>query len=134
MDELKSSSEIIKKMASLAWEAKIKGKTFERNSLLQPINLIFDQIRKPSQVLDTETIKASTAQKIFDYLERISDFEIGKTKHQKVSDFTELFFTDLLNKVYKNRLPLLISDEKNLKAAYLFYLRNTMSKEKGENQ
>ena len=105
IDDLKPS-DCIKRMAELGWEGKIKGSSLERNSLLQPINLIFDQIRKQSQVLDIEIIRSSTIQKIFDYLERINDskYHVGKSKLEKVTAFVDIFFNQLLNNCYKNKI------------------------------
>ncbi len=133
MDELVKVSDIIKKLAGMGWDYKIKGKTLERNSLMQPFNMIFDQLRRPSPTLDLETMRSATAQKIFDYIERISDFNIGATKRNQVTEFTDVFFKDLIEGLYKGKVSMLLTDEKNLKASYLFYLRNNIpSKEKGE--
>lgn len=137
MNELEKVSDVMKKLAGLGWEYKIKGKTLERNSLLQPINMIFDQLRKQNQIIDLETVRSATSQKIFDYIERIADasYKPGDTKANKITEFVDVFFKGLLEKFYHNKISTLLSDEKNLKASYLFYLRNSISpsKEKGEN-
>jgi len=133
MSEKVLPSEIMKKMAEIGWSNHIKGGSLERNSLLQPVNMIFDQIRKQNQILDLEILRTATIQKIFDYLERTNDskYEIGKNKLLKVTELVNLFFNDLLEKNYKNKISLILSDEKNLKAAYLFYVRTFIpSKEK----
>ena len=133
MDVAVKPSELIKKMAEIGWSNQIKGNSLERNSLLQPINLIFDQIRKQNQILDIELIRTSTIQKIFDYLDRVNDskYEIGKTKMGKITELVDIFFKELLEKCYRNKVQLILSDEKNLKASYLFYVRNFIpSKEK----
>lgn len=130
MSEIKKTSEIIKQMSKIAWDSKIKGKTLERNALLQPINMVFDQIRKQNQFLDLELVRASTIQKIFDYLDRIneSEYKVGQKKREKITEFVDIFFDKLLLETYKNKINLILSDEKNLKAAYLFYINNQISK------
>lgn len=134
MEEKIKPSDLIKKMAEIGWTSHIKGSSLERNSLLQPINMIFDQLRKQSQVLDIELVRSSTIQKIFDYLERTNDskYDIGKTKLNKITEFVDIFFKELMNDCYKNKVQIILTDEKNLKASYLFYVRNFIpSKEKG---
>lgn len=130
MSEVLKTSEIIKQMSKIAWDSKIKGKTLERNSLLQPINMIFDQIRKENQFLDLDLIKSATIQKIFDYLDRIneSNYQVGQKKMDQVTQFVNIFFNDLLSNIYQKKINLILSDEKNLKAAYLFYIHNQISK------
>ncbi len=137
MEEKVKPSDLIKRMAELGWSNQIKGSSLERNSLLQPINMIFDQIRKQNQTLDLEIVRTSTIQKIFDYLERINDskYIIGKNKLDKITDFVDIFFKELLEKCYRGKVQIILSDEKNLKASYLFYVRNfipSTTKEKGE--
>lgn len=136
MNEKQKPSDLIKKMAEISWANHIKGSSLERNSLLDPINKIFDQLRKSSHVSDLELVRTSTIQKIFDYLERInnSQYKIGETKLSKITELVDIFFKDILLNCYKGKIQLILSDEKNLKASYLFYVRNCIpnSKEKGE--
>ncbi|MFN8673088.1 MAG: hypothetical protein U0457_13540 [Candidatus Sericytochromatia bacterium] len=135
MEIKQKTSELIKKMAEIAWENHIKGSSLERNSLLEAINKIFEQLRKSNQISDIELIRVSTIQKIFDYLDRINDskYDIGKTKILKITELVDIFFKDILEKNYNSKIQLILSDEKNLKAAYLFYIRNCIpNKEKGE--
>ena len=44
-----------------------------------------------------------------------------------LGEFVNLFFYEILEKIYQNKLPRLMVDEKNIKAAYLFYVRNEIS-------
>lgn len=130
MSEIKKTSEIIKQMSKIAWDSHIKGDSLKRNSLLYPINTVFEQIRKQNQFLDLELVRASTIQKIFDYLDRIneSEYKVGQKKREKITEFVDIFFDKLLLETYKNKINLILSDEKNLKAAYLFYINNQISK------
>jgi len=129
MDKDKLASDYIKQLARIGWEGKIKGETLVRNSLLHPVNEIFNNLRKESSVLDLEAKRASIAQKIFDYLSRISEYEVGKTKLAHVTNFANTFF-EMFEKLYGNKLAKLLSEEKDIKAAYLFYLRNQINTSK----
>jgi hypothetical protein len=123
------ASTVIKKMAAVAWKAGIRGKTLKRSSLLIPINEIFDHLRRQQQLLDLNTLQAAIVTEIFTYLERIHDptkpqFKPGRTKRLKVEEFVDCFFVDLLQSIYGGKLSKLMPDEKIIKAAYLFYVRN----------
>lgn len=127
------ASKIIKEMAAISWKARIKGKSLERSSLMMPINKVFDQIRRQQHVLDLETLRAATTTEIFTYLERIHDSKSSKYKinkretRLKVEEFVNLFFHQILRAIYQDKLARLMVDEKNIKAAYLFYVRNEIS-------
>jgi CRISPR-associated protein Csc3 len=127
------ASKIIKEMAAIAWKARIKGKSLERNSLMMPINKVFDQIRRQQHVLDLETLRAATITEVFTYLERIHDSKSSKYKinkretRLKVEELVNLFFHQVLRGIYQDKLARLMVDEKNIKAAYLFYVRNEIT-------
>ena len=135
-DDPKASS-LLKQMAEIAWKDRIRGSSLARNALLLPINMMFDQLRRQRMSLDLETLQAATTQKIFDYLWRIAEdrFKPGREKHRKVSQFVAVFFEDLLGRVYRGNLARLLSDEKDLKAAFLFYVQAQIpEKQKGDEQ
>ncbi|QSR87925.1 type I-D CRISPR-associated protein Cas10d/Csc3 [Methylacidiphilum caldifontis] len=129
-DKLKLS-DYIKELAKIGWDGKIKGETLVRNSLLYPLNEIFDNLRKESSVFDIEAKRASIIQKIFDHLSRIIEWEVGKTKYNHVTNFVNTFL-EMYDKLYGNKLSKLLSDEKDIKSAYLFYLRNEINTSKEE--
>lgn len=123
-------SDVIKRMAKTGWEAKIKGRTLVRSSLMMPINKIFDKLRRRKEPLDFETLRAATITDIFTYLERTADpkypwkKETRESKELKVKEFVDIFFDQLLDSIYQFKLARLTIDEKDIKAAYLFYVRN----------
>src|SRR5262249_6276984 len=54
-----SVSARLKTMAQLAAEHTIRGSSFKRNSLLDPISLAFDRLRRKSTPLDLDTLQAA---------------------------------------------------------------------------
>lgn len=118
-----SVSARLKTMAQLAAEHSIRGSSFKRNSLLDPISLAFDRLRRKSTPLDFDTLQAATSQAIFNRLERLADvqYKPGARKHEKVSQFITVFYELLMNN-YGGNLARFLSDEKALKEAYLFYV------------
>lgn len=120
-------------MASIAWSKQIKGQTLKRNSLLVPMAMFFDQIRKQQPILDKESLRASSIEKIFDHLDRISERERGKTTREAIEKMANHFFQTLLKDNYNGKIHRMLSDEKDLKAAYLFYLRSNIGKKSNQD-
>ena len=135
-DEPKAST-LLKQMAEMAWKAHIHGDLQSRYGKLLPMNMIFNQLRRQQMILDLEALQAATAQKVFDHISRTAEgpFKPGRTKHEKVSQFVAVFFEDLLGRTYRGNLARLLSDEKDLKAAFLFYVQAQIpEKQKGDKQ
>lgn len=137
--ELQSVSEVIKQMAQIGWQTKIKGKTLVRSSLMMPITTIFDKLRRQQQILDLETLRAATITEVLTYLERTENPKYRRSKEkwretrEKVEEFVNFFFYQILADSYQNKLARLMIDEKDIKAAYLFYVR-TQIKPKEEKE
>jgi CRISPR-associated protein Csc3 len=126
------ASVVIKKMSAIAWKSRIRGKALKRSSLLMPINEIFDHLRRQQQLLDLDTLQAAINTEIFNYLVRIHDptkpqFQPGREKRIRVEEFVNCFFDELLQGIYGGKLSKLMTNEKIIKAAYLFYIRNEIT-------
>ena len=122
-------SEILKAMAEIAWTNQLKApNSLKRNTLLKPMLILFDQIRKQQLVLDMEALRAASIQKISDHLDRVSDYRRSNTTRKAIEEFVNFFFIDLIEKSYHGKIHRIISDEKDLKAVYLFYLRSHIGK------
>ncbi|CBN54049.1 MULTISPECIES: hypothetical protein [Kamptonema] len=128
--EQPSVSEVIKKMAKIGWSAKIKGNSLARSSLMMPLNRIFDKLRRQQQILDFETLRAATISEVLTYLETTENPKYRRNKEkwretrEKVEEFVNLFYHQILSGSYQNKLARLMKDEKDIKAAYLFYVRS----------
>ena len=125
-------SEILKRMAEVAWQHNLKGPSLKRNSLLVPMAMLFDQIRIQQPVLDREAQRAAVVEKVFDHLDRISERGRGKNTKEAVEEMVNLFFHTLLEERYGGKVHHLVSDEKDLKSAYLFYVRGNIQKKEGD--
>ena len=126
--------EQLKTLAALAWEGKLKGESLKKNALMMPFDMAFEKLQHKSEVIDLETVQAALAEDIFAYLDRIAKegYKPGGTKREKVKAFVEVFFSALLQGVYHNNVNKLLADEKILKSAFLFYIREQIPTKKGE--
>ncbi len=119
----------LQQSAEIAWSNRIIGRSLERSSLLYGYDELlrkFIQLQG-SKTLDLETVKAAATQEIFDHLERLAKqkgYVIGRKKREACIQFVSVWFDDILPNVYEDNMRKLISDEKTLRSAYLFYIRN----------
>jgi CRISPR-associated protein Csc3 len=123
-NEMKAAK-VMAQLGELGAHSYIKGKSYKRNSLLKPLDIIFDLMERKSDYLDEEIMFATATQEILDHINRISpdNRKPGETKYQKIEDFVSTFKENLFEGVYEGKVNDLIAEQKVLKSAYLFYRR-----------
>jgi CRISPR-associated protein Csc3 len=125
--------EQLKQLAAIAWEGKIKGDSLKKNALMMPFDMAFDKLQHKGEMIDLETVQAALTEDIFAYLDRIAkNYKPGATKREKIKAFVDTFFSGLLQGVYHNNVNKLLADEKILKSAFLFYIREQIPTKKAE--
>ena len=118
----------LQELAVFAAQNSIKGTSFKRNSLLKPLDIILqelDQCPNPDDEKELELIRAATKELIFDHLERIAKdgYKLGQTKQSKINKYVDLFFDGVLKRAHHGKVNRLLSREKLIRAAYLFWVR-----------
>jgi hypothetical protein len=105
-------------LAAMAWEARIIGRSLERNSLLKPFDMLLGGLESKSETFGLDTLRAQMVEDIFRHLEAIAseEYKPGRTKREKVKAYVDLFFNH-------GNVNSLLLDSKGLRSAYLFYLR-----------
>lgn len=118
----------LQELAVFAQKSNIKGTSLKRNSLLKPLDIILQELDRcpnPDDKDELALIRAATKEFIFDHLERIAkdEYKPGQTKQSKVNQFVDLFFDGVLEKAHHGKVNKLLSREKLIRAAYLFWVR-----------
>lgn len=118
----------LQELAVFAAQNSIKGTSFKRNSLLKPLDIILQELDRcpnPDDKKELALIRAATKELIFDHLERIAkdEYKPGQTKQSKVNQYVDLFFDGVLEKAHHGKVNRLLSREKLIRAAYLFWVR-----------
>jgi CRISPR-associated protein Csc3 len=123
-------------LATLGWRDRIIGRSLERNSLLKPFDMILEALKGKSDAFNVETLRAALVEDIFRHLEVIAsqEYKPGRTKRERVKDYVDLFFNEVLEGVYRANINRLLSDEKGLRSAYLFYLREQIPVREREDE
>ena len=115
----------LERLAGIAWQGGLRGRTLERSSLLYPVGEVFAKLAQSRGHADRATVRAATVQDIFDHLYRIAppEYKPGKKKWQATKGYVDLWYDGVLEEVYGGNLRKLLTDEKLIRSAYLFYVR-----------
>ena len=115
----------LQRLAKIAWQNGLRGRTLVKSSLLFPVNEVFQKLGHPGGAADQETLKAAAVQDIFDHLSRIADdrYKPGRKKWEATKQFVNMWFDGVLQGIYSGNLRKLLSDEKLIRSAFHFYIR-----------
>jgi CRISPR-associated protein Csc3 len=120
---------VIRRLAQLAWEGNLKGQSLEKNSLMMPLDHCFEKMQLWQEPMDKETVRAVTVTDIYSYLERIREKGmVGRETQVKARAFVDAFFDELLSHIYKDNRSRLLTDEKLIRSAFLFHIREQVAK------
>ncbi len=127
-------SQSLQKLAGIAWKGRLKGSSLKKNSLMAPLDEIFKKLELQSDVADMELLRAATIEDIFEHQERIAKkYKPGKKMWTATQDFVNVFFADIYTGVYGGKLQKVLADEKLIRSAYMFYIREEIPR-KSEQQ
>ncbi len=117
-------SEQLQRLAQIAWQNGLRGRSLEKSSLLFPLDDVLQKLSRIGGAVDIETLKAASVQDIFDHLSRIANerYKPGRKKWEAVKQFVDGWFDDVIA-VYGGNHRKLLNDEKLLRSAFHFYVR-----------
>jgi CRISPR-associated protein Csc3 len=118
-------SEVLNRLAAHARQYNLRGRSFERSSILFPVAEVFAKLETAGAERDQEFLMAATVQDIFAHLERlaVAQYKPGATKYGAVVEFVRLWYEEVLDDVYRKNWQRLLRDEKLIRSAYLFYFQ-----------
>jgi len=118
-------SEALERLAEIAWQNRLRGRSLEKSALLFPLDELFQKLGHAGGTADRDVLMAAATMDIFDHLSRIADdqFKPGRKKWEATKAFVDAFFVGVLDGVYDGNVRKLMADEKLLRSAFLFYVR-----------
>lgn len=122
-------SDHLQALAKLAWEERLRGRSREKNSLMAPISEIFVKLNQRHDAFDEEALRAVMAGDMMEHLVRAAEskYRPGLYKQMVKLDtcraFVDYFFDHVLHDIYRGKTSRLLADEKALRSAFLFYIR-----------
>ncbi|MEW6732808.1 MAG: type I-D CRISPR-associated protein Cas10d/Csc3 [Acidobacteriota bacterium] len=122
-----SVTNILEQMAEVAWQKSIRGATLAHTSLIKPIDIAFQLLRRQGN-REVSFLKLVSMEEILRHIERTSEYGVGQERNEAIETWTILFFDELLVKGFHADIRRLIRDEKLVKAAYTTLLRQQLRK------
>jgi CRISPR-associated protein Csc3 len=115
-------------MATLAAQEHIKGRSFKRNSILKPLDIIFENLEREPKEDVRDLVRRASERDIFDHIDRIADpqYKPGRGKQEQIRKYVNFFFDDLLVKVHGGDVNRLLQRSKLMRSAYLIYYRDAL--------
>jgi len=117
----------LRQLAQIAWKRRLIGRTLAKSSLMTALDEVLRKIGQQTRAVenDPDALKAATIADVFAYLERTSNpaYPAGKAKWEGTKEFVEQFYNGIYSGVYQNSTARLLSDEKLLRSAFMFYMR-----------
>jgi CRISPR-associated protein Csc3 len=120
--------EALIKMAELAAKNRIRGRSFKRNSILKPLDIILENLEQEPKDDIRAVTRAASSRDIFDHLDRIAgaDYTFGRGKQAQIEEYTDLFFDGILRDFHKNDVNRLLQRSKKLQSAYLLFFYHAL--------
>jgi CRISPR-associated protein Csc3 len=126
-------TQYLKEAAQIAATAKIWGSSFKRTAQAEPFTAFTSAIRSQKAHLDLDIIFAALVQQYHTRLDRIREHGVGNTKYEQIKAYYGVL-RKLYKEVYNDRADQLLTDQKTLEAAYLFFLEDARRSLKIESE
>jgi CRISPR-associated protein Csc3 len=134
-EEMAELSQELRALAETAWSEGLRGSSLRKHSLLMPLSEIFTKLNSRSEETDIDLLRAAIMEDIFEHLERITAdkrYAPGRRKREAIKGFVGRFFDGVYQDIYKGNLRKVLADEKLLRSAYLFYVREQIPTKENE--
>jgi hypothetical protein len=116
----------LKELATYAATHRIRGRSYKRNSLLKPIDIILDELdRCPNPKDPDEIALVSTGSKglILEHIRRVAK----PVRENTIYDYVDIFFNQVLNGAHHGNVNKLLQRERLIRSAYLVYMRQALA-------
>ncbi len=119
----------LKDMATFAAKNHLKGKSFKRNSILKPFDIIMDSLESEPKPEFREMVRDASEDEIFNHIDRVAspNYKPGQGKRDQIEAYIKLFFEGLLVEMYENDVNRLLRHKKLLRGAYLISYRKALA-------
>lgn len=116
----------LKQLAEHAARNRIRGRSYKRNSLLKPLDIILAELERcpdPTNSNERDFARDSSKGLIYDHVKRVSK----GVYEEAIYRYVDLFFEGVLKEVHHGSIPKLLQRERSLRSAYLVYMREALA-------
>lgn len=118
--------EALQDLATYAASHRIRGRSYKRNSLLKPLDIILNELDRCPDTKNKDEInliKAGTKGLILEHIQRVTKGVHEDTIYQ----YVEIFFEQVLKEAHHDNANRLLQRERLLRSAYLVYMREALA-------
>ncbi len=103
-----------------------------RSALLKPLDIMFNVLQQHPGM--REDVHAAAADEVFSHLQRIAaeEYRPGARKEEKVGRYVRQFLEGVLDQMYDGDLNRLMADERFVRSAYVWYVRQGLAARREE--
>jgi CRISPR-associated protein Csc3 len=116
----------LENLAKYAAAHRIRGRSYKRNSMLKPLDIILDELDRCPNTKDEDELKLvrdGSKGLILDHVKRVA-----KGVHEDaVYEYVEMFFKYVLNEAHHKNANKLLQRERLIRSAYLVYMRQALA-------
>jgi CRISPR-associated protein Csc3 len=123
----------LKESAQIAAEAYLLGSSSKRTAQAEPFTAFIAAIRSQKSHMTLDVIFAALVQDYHTRLKRIRDYEPGAAKFEQLKRYYNVL-RKMYEEVYQARPDKLLTDQKTLAAAYLFFLEEARQQLKSKSK
>lgn len=122
----------LQQLAEFAADKRIRGRSYKRNSLLKPLDIILNELeRSPDPTDENELLFIRTSSKglVYEHIKRIAP----KVPEKSIYDYIDLFFDEVLGDIktqsgaHHGNANKLLQRERSLRSAYLVFMRQAIA-------
>lgn len=116
----------LENLAKYAAAHRIRGRSYKRNSMLKPLDIILNELDRCPNTRDDgeiELVRDGSKGLILDHVKRVA-----KGVHEDaVYEYVELFFQGVLGEMHHKNANKLLQRERLIRSAYLVYMRQALA-------
>lgn len=113
-------------LAKYAASHRIRGRSYKRNSMLKPLDIILNELDRCPDTKNTDEInliKAGCKGLILEHVRRVAK----GVREDAVYQYVDMFFEQVLTVAHHNNANRLLQRERLIRSAYLVYMREALA-------
>ena len=113
-------------LATFAASHRIRGRSYKRNSMLKPLDIILNELDRcpdPKNHDEIKLVRDGSKGLIYEHVQRVAK----GVREDAVYDYVDLFFDHVLKEAHHNNANKLLQRERLIRSAYRVYMRQALA-------
>ncbi|MGI9057642.1 MAG: hypothetical protein ACR2H5_03610 [Ktedonobacteraceae bacterium] len=116
----------LQELATFAASHRIRGRSYKRNSMLKPLDIILNELDRcpnPKDPAEIRLVRTGSKGLIYEHVQRVAK----GVREDAVYHYVDLFFDQVLEEAHHNNANKLLQRERLIRSAYLVYMRQALA-------